>query len=102
MGLGATGYRLPSIFNLIIPDKYNDKNKDDKPKQFDGAIIVAKSFKLAGFCWDFHPATRDPNLLVKMEILIKNLTNLILEAYTEPTIKTMVQTRKFGPVTTKR
>ena len=67
-----------------------------KPDWFDDAIQVAKSFRLAGFCWDFHPATRNPNVLAKYGNINKNITNLILEAYKPETIKMMVQTKKLA------
>jgi len=109
-GLGVAGYRIVSIFNVIIPDKYRTTKKgepilehekdaiplEEKPAWLDDAIKVAKSFKDAGPCWDFHPATRNPNVLSKYGNINKNATNLLLASYSAPTVQKMVQTKKLA------
>lgn len=123
-GLGVAGYRIVSIFNSAEPDKYRttfrktkeEKKKEleendgeplpdkeagrepleDKPAWLDGAIAVARSFKDAGPCWDFHPATRSPNVLAKYGNINKNATNLLLAAYSPATIQKFVATKKLA------
>ncbi|KHJ33027.1 hypothetical protein EV44_g3295 [Erysiphe necator] len=48
----------------------------------DEAVEIAKSLKAGGYCWDFHPATRSPEIISKYGNTNKNATNLMLECYT--------------------
>ncbi|KAJ5426130.1 hypothetical protein N7465_001200 [Penicillium sp. CMV-2018d] len=94
-GPGVAGYGLASIFNTYEPDKYKGEQAKDKPIWLDSAICVAKSFRDAGLCWDFHPATRNPNILTKYGNVNKNITNLILDSYSPKTINELMENRKL-------
>lgn len=85
-GLGVAGYRLAAPFKLQDPDK-------DGHDQFAAAVRVARSFATMPSCWDFHPATRNPNLLQKYGNINKNLGNLILNVYKPETIQKFVVSR---------
>lgn len=89
-----------SIFNTHEPDRYTDRyTGPDAPAKlvwFDDAITVAKSFRDAGLCWDFHPATRNPNLLTTYGNINKNAMDLIHEAYEPETIAQMVGIKKLA------
>ncbi|KAI6249191.1 hypothetical protein HI914_02550 [Erysiphe necator] len=94
LGLGVAGYRLVSVFNIVEPDLYTSKTDEkneykqaQKPKYLDTAIAVIRSFELAGYCWDFHPATRNPTIISKYGNINKNASNLMLEAYTTETLR---------------
>ncbi|TQS34143.1 hypothetical protein Golomagni_05487 [Golovinomyces magnicellulatus] len=86
LGLVPAGYRLALIFNCLRINKYDDdgleiiksKKMDTekkeitdpierrhKPSYLDTAVLIARSFRNAGYCWDFHPATRNPNISAK-------------------------------------
>lgn len=100
LGLRVAGYRLVSIFNVIVPDKYTKENEKDKPSYLDDAIFVMRSFRKAGYCWDFHPATRDPDILRIYGHINKNAANLIIDAYKPETIDNLVKMKKipFKPI----
>jgi len=85
-GIGVAGYRLAQPFKIREPDG-SDISK------YAGAIVVANSFATQPSCWDFHPATRNPNLLTTYGNINKNLSNLILKVYKKETIDLMVTTR---------
>ncbi|KAJ5530567.1 hypothetical protein N7527_003960 [Penicillium freii] len=95
-GPDVAGYRLASIFNTYEPDKYTGEHAKDKPIWLDSAVWVVKSFLDAGLCWDFHPATRSPNILTKYRNVNKNITNLILDSYSPKTIKGLMDNRKIA------
>ncbi|RKF65594.1 hypothetical protein OnM2_005017 [Erysiphe neolycopersici] len=102
LGLVVAGYRLVSVFNQVQPDLYTSTTQKHqkykqktKPKYLDRAIEVAKSFKTAGYCWDFHPATRSPDLISKYGNINKNATNLMLESYTTETLVKLVETNRL-------
>ncbi|POS81895.1 hypothetical protein EPUL_006525, partial [Erysiphe pulchra] len=103
LGLGVAGYRLVSVFNLILPTKYysddpkvNEALKETRPPWLEVSLKVMQSFKNAGPCWDFHPATRDPNLISKYGNINKNATNMILDCYTAETIKLLLDGKKLS------
>jgi hypothetical protein len=85
-GLGVAGYRLAQPFKLREPDG------PDRAK-YANAILVAKSFTSAPACWDFHPATRNPNILNKYGNINKNLGNLLLKVYKKETLQIMSDAR---------
>ncbi|POS82076.1 hypothetical protein EPUL_006619 [Erysiphe pulchra] len=102
-GLGVAGYRLVSVFNIVNPDLYakepvptNMRHINDKPEYIDSAVEVARSFVTAGHCWDFHPATRNPNIITKYGNINKNAANLLLECYTVETLKELVKIKKLA------
>lgn len=124
LGLGVAGYRYCSVFNTYEPDKMIPLSEEEEeenaarlavvgtapgkggPKlikphilaatEHKEAIAVAKSFQTAGLCWDFHPATRSPNILTKYGNVNKNCANLILQVYTDETINEMVAAKKLA------
>ncbi|KAI6248217.1 hypothetical protein HI914_03085 [Erysiphe necator] len=103
LGLGVAGYRLVSIFNIVEPDLYNSKSdakneykQTQKPRYLDTAIAVIKSFKTAGYCWEFHPATRNPTIISKYGNINKNASNLMLESYTTETLKKLLTIKKLA------
>lgn len=86
LGLGVAGYRLVLIFNIVEPDLYTTKSttkneycQSKNPPYLDSAVEVIRSFKTAGYCWDFHPATRSPKIINTYGNINKNATNLMLE-----------------------
>jgi len=90
-GLGVAGYRICSVFNYYKPDA-------DGHEEYAEAVEVAKSFLAGGLDWDFHPATRSPDVLTKYGNINKNCTNLLLKVYKEDTIKTMLAAKKLAVV----
>jgi hypothetical protein len=109
LGLGVAGYRICSVFNLVVPDKRavllkaRAKNSgggtevdiDEVAPDRADAVFVAQSFMAAGPCWDFHPATRSANIISKYGNINKNCANLILDVYTEETIARLVKSKKL-------
>jgi len=85
-GLGVAGYRLCSPFKLAKP-------KEGLTDDLKEAIIVATSFTEAMPCWDFHPATRNPEIIAKYGNINKNLGNLILEVFDDATIDMLVKNK---------
>lgn len=85
-GLGVAGYRLFGPFKLYTP-------KDDYPGYLKDAVIFATKIATSAPTWDIHPATRDPSVLTKRGNLNKNLSNLILEVFTDEQIDEMVTTK---------
>ncbi|POS85298.1 hypothetical protein EPUL_002789 [Erysiphe pulchra] len=105
IGLGVAGYRLVSVFNILKPDLYCEapvpSGKVDikkKPNYIDTAVSVARSFVTAGHCWDFHPATRNPNIITKYGNINKNASNLLTECYTKDTLLSLVKIKKLALV----
>ncbi|RKF57809.1 hypothetical protein OnM2_071064 [Erysiphe neolycopersici] len=105
LGLGVAGYRLVSVFNVIEPDMYKDKAKGDeefryptKPKYIDTAVEVMRSFRQAGYCWNFHPATRSPDIMSTYGNVNKNAGNLILECYTKKTLEKLKEIKKLSVI----
>jgi len=93
-GLGVAGYRLTAPFKLREPDlKGWEKYKS--------AVEVAKSFATEPACWNFHPATRDPDLLTRYGNINKNLSNLIPLVYTSATIDEFVESKTLFQVPIK-
>jgi hypothetical protein len=89
LGLGVAGYRLPAVVDTLTP------NKEGWEKHA-GALSVTRSFIRGGLCWDFHPATRAPALLTKYGNINKNVTNLILDLYTEQKIEELLKIKKLA------
>ncbi|KAI0999883.1 hypothetical protein K3495_g8314 [Podosphaera aphanis] len=77
----------------VIPS--DDKDTYIKPKWLDGAVVIAKSFIEAGYCWDFHPATRNPQVLSLYGNINKNLQNLMIACYKSSTLETMKAIKKI-------
>ncbi|RKF60247.1 hypothetical protein OnM2_052075 [Erysiphe neolycopersici] len=107
LGLGVAGYRLVSVFNVVEPDMYTDKAKNDeeyryktKPTYLDTAVTIMRSFRQAGYCWDFHPATRSPDIMSKYGNINKNAGNLMLECYTKRTLKKLLEIKKLSVIPT--
>ncbi|RKF65288.1 hypothetical protein OnM2_010022, partial [Erysiphe neolycopersici] len=83
LGLGVAGYRLVSVLNVVEPDMYTDNSNSEeeyryktKPAYLDVAVTVIRSFRQAGYCWNFHPATRSPDIMSKYGNINKNAGNL--------------------------
>ncbi|RKF62101.1 hypothetical protein OnM2_036073 [Erysiphe neolycopersici] len=105
LGLGVAGYRLVSVFNVIAPDMYTDKTAKDeeykyatKPAYLDVAVSVMRSFRQAGYCWNFHPATRSPDIMSTYGNINKNAGNLILECYTKKTLEKLKSIKKLSVI----
>jgi hypothetical protein len=82
-GLGVAGYRYFGPFALYAP-------RPDLPANLVSAFEFAKTVASAPASWDVHPLTREPNVLTNRGNLNKNLTNLILDCFTEEQIAEMV------------
>jgi len=85
-GLGVAGYRLFGPFKLYTP-------RPDYPESLRPAVEFATAVSKSPPTWDIHPATRDASVLTKRGNLNKNLTNLILDVFTEAQIDEMVATK---------
>lgn len=93
-GLGTAGYRLFGPFKLYAP-------KPDISEELRNAYNFARTVALSPATWDIHPLTRNPNILTKRGNLNKNLSNLILECFTEDQIKEMASVKIIYGVPTK-
>lgn len=82
-GLGVAGYRYFSPFALYSP-------KPGISQQLVSAVTFAKTVATAGASWDIHPLTRKPAVLTKRGNLNKNLSNLILDVFSDIDIDEMV------------
>ncbi|RKF55905.1 hypothetical protein OnM2_086047 [Erysiphe neolycopersici] len=67
-----------------------------KPKYLDTVVSVMRSFKQAGYCWDFHPATRSPDVMSKYRNINKNASNLLLECYKTKTLENLRKIKKLA------
>jgi hypothetical protein len=85
-GLGVAGYRLFGPFKLYAPEKAY-------PENLKSAVEFATKIAKSAPTWDIHPATRRAEILTKRGNLNKNLTNLILDVFTDEQIEEMVKTR---------
>jgi hypothetical protein len=85
-GLGVAGYRMFGPFGLYTP-------KADMPANLAPAVEFARNVAKAPGSWDIHPLTRNPNILTSRGNLNKNLSNLILDVFTEEDIKEMVKAK---------
>lgn len=82
-GLGVAGYRMFGPFKLYAC-------KPGASDEVRRAYNFARAVATAPPSWAVHPLTRDPAVLTKRGNLNKNLSNLILEAFTEKQIESMV------------
>lgn len=73
-GLGVAGYRAFTPFKLLTP-------KEDIPANLKAACAYARKVAQSPASWDYHPVTRDANILTERGNLNKNLGNLMLEAF---------------------
>jgi len=85
-GLGVAGYRMFAPFGLYEP-------KSDMPARLRPAFDFARAVARANSSWDVHPLTRNPNILKSRGNLNKNLSNLILEVFTDDQINEMVRSK---------
>lgn len=85
-GLGVAGYRMFSPFGIYPP-------RDDMKESLRPAFEFAKKVAKAASSWDVHPLTRNPNVLSKRGNLNKNLSNLMLEAFTVAQLEEMEKAR---------
>jgi hypothetical protein len=85
-GLGVAGYRMFGPFGLYSP------RKDMDPKLLP-AFEFARAIAKAPASWAIHPLTRDPDVLTNRGNLNKNLSNLILECFSEEDIAEMVKAK---------
>lgn len=81
-GLGVAGYRMFGPFGLYKPGK-------TLTPELTAAYNFARSVSMTPATWSIHPLTRDPNVLTKRGNLNKNLTNLLLDCFTEEQLKEM-------------
>ncbi|KAI6249542.1 hypothetical protein HI914_02090 [Erysiphe necator] len=103
LGLRVAGYRLVSIFTNVEPDLYTAKSVSNneyrqltKPSYLDTAVEIMRSFKTAGYCWDFHPATRSPDIFSTYGNINKSASNLMLECYTTETLTKLKDTKRLA------
>ncbi|POS85043.1 hypothetical protein EPUL_002361 [Erysiphe pulchra] len=107
LGLGIAGYKLVSVFNIMELDIYDVQGNSTiksgprkRPYYLIDAVLVAKSFRIAGYCWDFNPATIDPNLIAKFRNINKNASNLLTEYFKPETLKHLLEIKKFAVLPT--
>jgi hypothetical protein len=81
-GLGVAGYRYFAPFGLY-------ETKDGLPDNLTAAVAFARTIAKTAPTWDIHPLTRRPDVLTKRGNLNKNLGNLLLDCFTEETLKEM-------------
>jgi hypothetical protein len=92
-GLGVAGYRMFGPFGLYSP-------KPDMDAGLASAFEFAKKVSVAPSSWSIHPLTRSANVLTARGNLNKNLSNLILECFSEQDIAEMVASKIiFAPPT---
>lgn len=85
-GLGVAGYRLFGPFKLYTP-------KPDLSEDLMRAVTFAQTVSRAKPSWNVHPLTRSPNVLTARGNLNKNLSNLILDVFTDEQIDEMVSAK---------
>lgn len=85
-GLGVAGYRMFGPFGLY--DARPDMDVSLKPA-FEFARKVAK----APSSWNIHPLTRNPNVLTARGNLNKNLSNLLLDAFSQSDLEEMTKAK---------
>jgi len=81
-GLGVAGYRMFGPFALYEP-------RPDMDQSLLPAFNFAKRIATAPSSWNVHPLTRSPNVLTARGNLNKNLTNLLLDSFTEKDLAEM-------------
>lgn len=82
-GLGVAGYRMFGPFKIYRP-------KSDMNPELQSAYDFARTVSMAPPSWDVHPLTRKPAILTSKGNLNKNLSNLILDVFTDEQIDEMV------------
>jgi len=85
-GLGVAGYRLFGPFKIYQP-------KEDISVELRNAVTFARTVATSPPTWDVHPLTRKPEVLTSRGNLNKNLSNLILDVFTEEQINEMVSSK---------
>jgi hypothetical protein len=85
-GLGVAGYRMFGPFKLYM-------HKEDLPANLVSAYNFARAVASTPPTWAIHPITRDPAVLTKRGNLNKNLSNLVLECFSDEQIDEMVKAR---------
>jgi hypothetical protein len=81
-GLGVAGYRNFGPFGLY-------KAKADMSPELAPAFEFARTIATSPSSWNVHPLTRSPDVLTKRGNLNKNLSNLMLHAFTQEQLKEM-------------
>lgn len=81
-GLGVAGYRNFGPFGLYKP-------KADMNPELVPAFTFARNIATSPASWDIHPLTRNPEVLAKRGNLNKNLSNLMLDAFTKEQLEEM-------------
>jgi len=81
-GLGVAGYRQFGPFKLY-------EHKEGIPENLIKAYNFARTVAMKPPTWSIHPVTRDPAVLTKRGNLNKNLSNLILDVFTDEQIDEM-------------
>jgi len=85
-GLGVAGYRMFGPFGLYQP-------KADLDARLVAPFEFARSIAKSPASWNVHPLTRDPNVLTARGNLNKNLSNLILDSFSDEDIDEMVRAK---------
>jgi len=88
LGLGLAGYRTLGPFKLLTPNT-------PIPPALQRPYEVAQSMARANPNWDFHSATRDPNLLNTYGPINANLSNLALELFDHNDLQGLVDNRSL-------
>jgi hypothetical protein len=81
-GLGVAGYRNFGPFGLY-------KARSDMDADLIPAFEFARKIATSPASWNVHPLTRSPDVLTKRGNLNKNLSNLMLDAFTEKQLTEM-------------
>lgn len=86
LGLGVAGYRALSPFRFLR-----------RPANIPGDLVrpyeVAVSMATSAASWDFHPATRNPDLLTRYGPINANAFNLALDLWTNDELQVLVDSR---------
>lgn len=85
-GLGVAGYRNFGPFGLY-------KAKPDMNEELKPAFEFARKIATAPASWNIHPLTRSPDVLSRRGNLNKNLSNLMLDAFTAEQLREMSEAK---------
>jgi len=85
-GLGVAGYRMFGPFKIYNP-------RAGLPANLMDAYNFARNISMAAPTWDIHPLTRNAEVLTRRGNLNKNLSNLILDVFTDEQINEMVEAK---------
>lgn len=93
LSLGVAGYRVLAPFRYLSPH-----GRDTWTTEHENAYRVALQMAQLPASWDWHPATRDPNLTQRFGPLNANLNQLALMSFTGDDLANLVTTRAIFAV----